>query len=82
MLALTFAALALGGAPLISLFSPDFSGDLVLAIVSCLSLFWSLAGTLRRGLESPCRVLSPQSPSVRGQLLPVTPPVRSAPVIL
>jgi hypothetical protein len=37
MLALKFAALALGGATLISLFSPDFSGDLVLAIVSCLS---------------------------------------------
>ena len=37
MLALKFAALALGDATLISLFSPDFSGDLVLAIVSCLS---------------------------------------------
>jgi hypothetical protein len=37
MIALKFAALALGGATLISLLSPDFSSDLVLAIVCCLS---------------------------------------------
>ena len=39
MLALKFAALALGAGTLITMYSysPDFSGDLLLAIVSCLS---------------------------------------------
>jgi hypothetical protein len=37
MLALKFAALALAAGTLITVFSPDFSGDLVLAIVSCLT---------------------------------------------
>jgi len=37
MLALKFAAIAAGTAWLITTFSPDFGGDLVLAIVTCLS---------------------------------------------
>jgi hypothetical protein len=37
MLALKFVALALAAVTLISMFSPDFSSDLVLAIVSCLT---------------------------------------------
>jgi hypothetical protein len=37
MLALKFAALALGAGTLITIFSPDFSSELLLAIVSCLS---------------------------------------------
>ena len=37
MLALKFAALALAAGTLITMYSPDFSGDLLLAIVSCLS---------------------------------------------
>ena len=35
MLALKFLALALGPAGLISMYAPDFSSDLVLAIVAC-----------------------------------------------
>ncbi len=37
MLALKFAALALGAGTLITMLSPNFSSDLLLAIVSCLS---------------------------------------------
>jgi hypothetical protein len=37
MLALKFAALALAAGTLVSTFLPDFSSDLVLAIVSCLT---------------------------------------------
>lgn len=37
MLALKFAALALGAGTLITMLSPDFSSELLLAIVSCLS---------------------------------------------
>jgi hypothetical protein len=37
MLALKFIVLALGAGTLITMLSPDFSSDLVLAIVSCLS---------------------------------------------
>jgi hypothetical protein len=37
MLALKFAALALGAGALITVLSPGFSSELLLAIVSCLS---------------------------------------------
>jgi hypothetical protein len=37
MLALKFAALALGAGTLITMLLPDFSSELLLAIVSCLS---------------------------------------------
>jgi len=37
MIAIKFCGLVLGAGVLISLFSPDFGADLLLAIVSCLS---------------------------------------------
>jgi hypothetical protein len=37
MIALKFAALVLGAGVLVSLFSPEFDADLLLAIVACFS---------------------------------------------
>lgn len=37
MIALKFAALVMGAGVLISLFTPDFDADLLLAIIACFS---------------------------------------------